>query len=417
MPGEQTSRNTKDDLQYRHNPYIAVILAGGKNERFVEGKIPKVLQFVDGETLLERQIRQLEESGLNKQDIVVITNPYSLSGHEILAYVQKHFPDIYVLPSYDDEGKARDLQSICEENMSLLSPKTGVWEKTSNLFKDKKYLFVTLGDSLYGQESIENALKKSSEKLPDYSAIIFTLNSLSRKKGRKIEADEQGKVRAISEKNKEDLREHSALFSFDISAIRTLDKITDGGLSRLTQKLSEKNHRVLVKRSKEIYADINDLQAYLEARIAARYTFFGPKIPTNYCFPIEPYQHGRISRIIVDSQGRLRPAPKTGEDIDLLKTTWGAGPGIAPIENDKHIEKPKDRVIIGKPQAGKSTTNIALSKILTDYTLNALQYTTQIPPLNLFSAVSDLVLNLYFDKKRKKDMTNKIRLKIISEME
>jgi len=392
------------ELQYSNNPYIAVILAGGKNERFVEGKIPKILQFVNGETLLERQIRQLEESGLNKRDIVVITNPFSLSGSEVSAYISKHFPEVYILPSLDDEGKARDLQSICDENTSLLSPKTGVWEKTSNLFKDKKYLFITLGDSLYEQESIEKALKKSSEKLPNYSAVIFTFNALSKKSGRKIKFSPNGELRTISEKKCKNLREHGALFSFNIDAIKNIDKLPeDEGLSYITKKLCAENHKVLVKRTGDIYSDVNDLQSYLEARISSHISYL-PILPrTSFIFIPEPekHRHAGAKRIRVSSQGQLvQISAEPSEDVILHKKVWGAGPSIAPIENyDKDMEKPKDRIMIGNTQAGKSTT---LSKMLADYTFDALQYTTQIPPLNLFSAVSDLVLNLYFDKKGKK---------------
>jgi len=131
----------------------------------------------------------------------------------------------------------------------------------------------------------------------------------------------------------------------------------------------------------------------------------------------------------VDSNGRLKSAPiKSGEGIVLPRQEWGAGPPIEVKEGLVHIashgsltnidissaairdpnEKKPDVVIFGVSSAGKSSliTSIAgkdlkyLEKCLFE---DALKYTLN--TLNPFGSLVLLpvsVLDLYFDKKKKK---------------
>ncbi len=84
----------------------AVILAAGYSSRFVPVcfDIPKGLLIVKGETLIERQIRQLKEIGIN--DITVITGAYA----EQFSFLQsKHNVNIIFNPDYKTKNNFASL--------------------------------------------------------------------------------------------------------------------------------------------------------------------------------------------------------------------------------------------------------------------------------------------------------------------
>ena len=75
----------------------AVILAAGTSSRFapLSYEMPKALIEVKGEVLIERQIRQLQEAGID--EIIIVTGYRKKQ----LAYLRDKFPGIIVVENPD----------------------------------------------------------------------------------------------------------------------------------------------------------------------------------------------------------------------------------------------------------------------------------------------------------------------------
>ena len=231
----------------------AVILAGGKGERFgnISGEIPKVMASLNEKPLLEHTINWLKQNGVNE---VVLCTGYKKE------FIEDYFGNgekfnVSIKYSHEDEPKG-----------------TGGALKLAEKYLDETFVLIN-GDCL-----IDCDLKKAIEKHENEKSIA-TINLTEAKNPEHqelIKFDDKFNVLEILQRNSEKHKEHmknsnelycnSGLFIFEPEVLKELPEEGKYALEpTLFPKLFENNKKVKAFYENGVYIEIGNPELYKKA--------------------------------------------------------------------------------------------------------------------------------------------------------